>query len=59
MVVGWFVDFGFWLWLSVVEDCGGCRGGLLYIGNGGGGGGGGLHSIYYCLKFFFFNDILM
>ena len=32
MVVGWLVDFGFWLWLSVVvmpvEDCGGCRGGL-------------------------------
>ena len=58
--MGRLVDFGFWLWLSVVEDCGGCRGGLLYIGNGGGGGGGGggLHSIYYCLKFFF-NDILM
>ena len=57
--MGRLVDFGFWLWLSVVEDCGGCRGGLLYIGNGGGGGGGGgLHSIYYYLKFFF-NDILM
>ena len=53
--MGRLVDSGFWLWLSVVEDCGGCWGGLLYIGSGGGGG---LHSIYYCLKFFF-NDILM
>ena len=21
---GWLVDFGFWLWLTVVVDCGGC-----------------------------------
>ena len=26
--MGWLVDFGFWLWLLVVVDCGGCRGGL-------------------------------
>ena len=24
------VDFGFWLWLSLVVDCGGCGGGLLW-----------------------------
>ena len=30
--MGWFLDFGFWLWLSVVVvvDCGGCKGGLLW-----------------------------
>ena len=31
--MGWLVDFGFefWLWLSAVVDCGGCRGGLLWV----------------------------
>ena len=28
--MGWLVDFGFWLWLLAVVDCGGCRGGLLW-----------------------------
>ena len=28
--MGWLVDFGFWLWLSAMVDCGGCRGGLLW-----------------------------
>ena len=62
MVVGWLVNFGFWLWLSVVVDCGGCRGGLWVVvvvvvcyGRSWcamGSGGGGLCSIYYCVKFF-------
>ena len=31
MVVGWLVDFGFWLWLLVVVNYGGGGGVLLVV----------------------------
>ena len=46
-VVGWLVDFGFWLWLSAVGNYG-----QWWWWCAMGSGGGGLCSIYYHLNFF-------
>ena len=47
--MGWFVDFGFWLWLSAVGYYG-----QWWWWCAMGSGGGRLCSIYYRLNFFFF-----